>query len=81
MVLGELTRHPVTRQHMKTPAHKAEKSPKPASLYRTRWLIAHNALHDVIYALQGGKYPALSKRWRQYLKEQKTAPQVACKPA
>lgn len=66
---------------MKTPVNKDEKSPQPVSLYRTRWLMAHNALHDMIHALQGGKQPALQKRWRQYLKELKTAPQVACKPA
>jgi hypothetical protein len=66
---------------MKTASHKGEKSPNPASLYRTRWLIAHNAVHDMIHALQGEKQPAFQKRWRQYLKEAKTAPQIACKPA
>lgn len=63
---------------MKSLADKGEKS---ASLYRTQWLMAHNALHDVIHALQGGKQTALQRRWRQYLKELKTAPLVVCKPA
>lgn len=42
------------------------------SLYRTKWLIAHNALDAI-----ARKSPA----WRDYLKKLRSAEEVAKKPA
>jgi hypothetical protein len=38
--------------------------------------MAHNALHDVVH-----KKADRTKRWQRYLKEIKSAPDVASKPA
>ena len=51
--------------------------PRPESLYRTRWLMAHNCVHDLIHI--DGIDP--KTRWEEYLAELKTAEQVASVPA
>ena len=47
--------------------------PRPESLYRTRWLMAHNCVHDLIHI--DGIDP--KTRWEEYLAELKTAEQVS----
>ena len=49
--------------------------PDQASLYRTRWLMAHNALHDLVH--KGGDPQAL---FEGYLRELRTAEAVAAQP-
>jgi hypothetical protein len=51
--------------------------PDMESVYRTKWLMAHNWLHKVAHA-----HPALLKQeWDQYLDELSSAEDVAAKAA
>jgi len=47
-----------------------------ASLYRTKWLMAHNKLHELIH--KGGDPQQL---WEEYLKELRDAEFVTAQPA
>jgi hypothetical protein len=49
--------------------------PDGASLYRTRWLMAHNALHGLTH--EGGNPQAV---FDDYLRELQTAEEVASRP-
>lgn len=49
-----------------------------ASEYRTRWLMAHNRLHELVHA--GGQGDA-KKVWVDYLGDLETVPEVISKPA
>lgn len=48
-----------------------------ASLYRTRWLMAHNRLHAVVY---GSSVP-LTESWKEYLNELQQAGAIARRQA
>lgn len=48
-----------------------------ASLYRTRWLMAHNRLHGAVHS----KDALTPDEWQRYLDELATAPEVAKQPA
>jgi hypothetical protein len=48
------------------------------SLYRTKWLIAHNRLHDIVH---GKAQKPLVEVWKEYLNELQTAEEVAARPA
>ena len=47
-----------------------------ANLYRTQWLMAHNALHDIVYSDADAP-----KRVQEYFEELSTAERVASSPA
>lgn len=47
------------------------------SLYRTRWLMAHNRLHEAAH----GQSVPLTDLWKGYLEELSTSLDVAKKPA
>jgi hypothetical protein len=49
----------------------------PASLYRTKWLMAHNRLHAVVH----GPSTSLAELWSAYLGELQSAEEVAQQPA
>ncbi|MEJ0071348.1 MAG: hypothetical protein WDO24_24320 [Pseudomonadota bacterium] len=50
----------------------------PESLYRTRWLMAHNRLHEIVHAAE----PAdKAKLWADYLADLEKAEEVAAQPA
>jgi len=57
----------------------AEKVLTSESLYRTRWLMAHNQLHKLVHSEP--KHPQFDKTWNEYLAELQTAEEVASKPA
>jgi hypothetical protein len=48
-----------------------------ASLYRTKWLMAHNRLHAVVH----GPSASLAELWSAYLGELQSAEEVAQQPA
>ena len=49
------------------------------SLYRTRWLMAHNRLHEIVYGdVSKAETP---QHWDGYLAELRTAKSVAAKSA
>lgn len=52
---------------------------KMSSLYRTRWLMAHNRLHEIVY--EDEPKISLARHWDEYLAELRTAECVASKPA
>ena len=56
-----------------------------ASLYRTRWLMAHNKLHEAIYGAeqrpQSPVRPNLEDLWNDYLKELESSEDVSRTPA
>ena len=56
---------------------KTEPVPSAESLYRTKWLMAHNALHDLAH--NASLEPV--KVWDTYLNELATAEEVAQRPA
>lgn len=60
---------------------QTDQIPDSASLYRTRWLMAHNRLHDLFY--KGGliKSEEYRDQWEAYLAELKTAEDIASRPA
>ena len=45
---------------------------KLANLYRTKWLISHNYLHDIICE---------DDRFHEYLEKMKKAPEISSRPA
>jgi hypothetical protein len=49
---------------------RTHKKANRESLYRTRWLMAHNRLHAIAH-----------KSWKDYLKELKTSEAVSRTPA
>ena len=49
------------------------------SLYRTRWLMAHNRLHEIVYG--DVSKAETSQHWDGYLAELRTAESVAAKSA
>jgi hypothetical protein len=61
-----------------------EKQPKNTSpiasresLYRTRWLAAHNSLHSLVH----GEKPNLNEIWSGYLEQLRSSEEVAATPA
>ena len=50
--------------------------PDNASLYRTRWLMAHNHLHKIVH--EGGDPQAI---YEDYLRELSSAEEIARQPA
>jgi hypothetical protein len=60
---------------------KQTQSPDPESLYRTRWLMAHNRLHDLFYKSGLIKSEEYRGEWEAYLAELRTADEVASQPA
>lgn len=50
-------------------------------LYRTRFLIAHNALHEIVYHSSKMKKTFIRQRWEKYLKELGKSEKSAKKPA
>lgn len=63
-----------------TTDHQSNHSPDSASLYRTRWLMAHNCLHDLFH--KGGLLKSEDRgEWEAYLAELRTAEEVASRPA
>lgn len=54
------------------------------SLYRTRWLMAHNRLHGVCHA-EGWEgwvdQKQLDAQWEEYLAELQTAEEITSRPA
>ena len=55
--------------------------PTTESLYRTRWLMAHNRLHAIVHQDELAKLDQIKRQWRKYLAELKTAEDVASRPA
>lgn len=47
-----------------------------ADEYRTRWLISHNALHDLL-----GRDPKLREQWNKYLAQLSKADEIAAQAA
>ncbi|MGA2988422.1 MAG: hypothetical protein ABR898_08525 [Terracidiphilus sp.] len=57
---------------------KREKQrPDPESLYRTRWLLAHNAIHSIVY----DDAATVKTAWRAYLKQLRNSEELARQPA
>ena len=55
--------------------------PAPQSLYRTRWLMAHNRLHEIIHSGDPKTKTSLARRWDEYLAELRTAKSIAARSA
>lgn len=51
------------------------------SLYRTQWLMAHNRLHRACHKPEFASVEVLTKHFKEYLEELKTAKEVVSKPA
>lgn len=51
---------------------------KKASFYRTRFLMAHNRLHEIAHGDASAKH---RENWDEYLAELRTAERIAAKPA
>jgi hypothetical protein len=64
-----------TKFEEERPTTQAEETKE--SLYRTKWLMAHNHLHTVVH--EPSCSPA--KEWDDYLRELETAGTVAKNPA
>lgn len=47
------------------------------SLYRTKWLMAHNALHKIIHDPKASQQDV----WNDYLKDLESSEEVAKRPA
>lgn len=60
---------------IRTPLKITDRQPDQASLYRTKWLMAHNHLHDLAH--KGGDPQAI---FNDYLRELATAEDVARQP-
>jgi hypothetical protein len=71
MALAELTQT----------AQQPDQRQDSASLYRTRWLMAHNRLHDLFYKRGLIKSEEYRGEWETYLAELRTAEEVASQPA
>jgi hypothetical protein len=52
-----------------------------SSLYRTRWLMAHNRLHAIVHEADLAKPENLARQWNEYLAELAASDEVASKPA
>ena len=61
----------------RTEVAPSEASSSKESLYRTKWLMAHNRLHDLAH--NGSLVPTTV--WEEYLNELKSAEAVAKTPA
>jgi Zn-dependent peptidase ImmA (M78 family) len=72
MVLAELSR---------TTDQQSDQSTDSASLYRTRWLMAHNRLHALFHSRELIKSQEHRGEWEAYLTELRTAEEVASRPA
>jgi hypothetical protein len=57
-----------------------EDSKSESSLYRTRWLMAHNILHAIVHEGEWVK-PAFAQQWEKYLAELAASDEIASKPA
>jgi hypothetical protein len=55
----------------------AESAPSTESLYRTRWLMAHNRLHTIAH----NSSASASDTWNLYLKDLSQAEEIAKTPA
>jgi hypothetical protein len=51
------------------------------SLYRTRWLMAHNCLHEMTHQKTNNKKKSIDELFKKYLKELKQSEYVASLPA
>lgn len=51
------------------------------SLYRMRWLMAHNRLHEIVHKGELVESEKPSKQWNEYLADLNAADEVASKPA
>jgi hypothetical protein len=51
------------------------------SLYRTRWLMAHNRLHDFVHSKVMAEPDDQLRHWEAYLAELRTAEVIAAQPA
>jgi hypothetical protein len=71
MVIAKLSR---------TIEQQKDQNPDLMSLYRTRWLMAHNRLHDLFY--KGGLLKSEEHRgeWEAYITELRTAEEVTSRP-
>ncbi|MGA2990531.1 MAG: hypothetical protein ABSD88_08650 [Candidatus Korobacteraceae bacterium] len=65
------------QQEVKTQQNEEVARVNGASLYRTKWLMAHNRLHTAVHDPSA----SLPDIWRDYLKELETAETVAQSPA
>ena len=63
-----------TAQGMPEPESKTSRE----SLYRTKWLMAHNRLHDIVHSKSN---VPLAVVWDEYLKELQSSEVVAETPA
>jgi Zn-dependent peptidase ImmA (M78 family) len=52
-----------------------------SSLYRTRWLMAHNRLHVIVHQTEMAKPENLTRQWDEYLAELAASDEIASKPA
>ena len=46
-------------------------------LYRTKWLIAHNCLHEIVHSPEASRQDV----WAKYLKELGSSEEIAKQPA
>lgn len=62
---------------------KKEQASKPSaeSLYRTRWLMAHNRLHSLVHRSEPADVTELEFHRREYLDELNCAEEIASRPA
>lgn len=51
------------------------------SLYRTRWLMAHNRLHEIIHSGDSETKTFYVRHWDEYLAELRAAKGIAAKSA
>ena len=64
-------------QTTKTQIGDTEPVPSTESLYRTRWLMAHQAVHTLVHD-KGAKPDQV---WKDYLEELGSSEEVASRPA
>jgi hypothetical protein len=57
------------------------KTETASSLYRTRWLMAHNRLHAIVHEADLAKPDNLTRQWNEYLAELAASDEIASKPA
>ena len=60
--------------------HEADK-PSTESLYRTRWLMAHNRFHSLVHRQEPANLSELKFQWQEYLDELNAAKEIASRPA
>lgn len=51
------------------------------ALYRTRWLMAHNRLHEIVHKGDSETETPRARHWDEYLAELRTAKDIAAQPA